>query len=95
MAKTQSLTVFGTTFANVPKHYAAKLKQMEAMALTPVEQDFYTVEEYIDKHPDSVVARRVSKKGVALVTVKYPDGSVKNYEEERLWTTCSYQYKED
>ena len=94
MANNKNLTVFGTTFTNVPKHYAAKLKQMEDMALNPVVQSFYTVEEYIEKHPDSVVERRTSRKGVALVTVKYPDGSIKQYEQERLWNTCSYQYQE-
>ena len=94
MANNKTLTVFGTTFTNVPKHYAAKLKQMEDMALNPVVQDFYTVEEYIEKHPDSVVERRTSKKGVALVTVKYPDGT-RQYEADRLWNTCSYQNRED
>lgn len=89
-----TITVFGTTFVNVPKNQAAKLRQMEEMARTPVEQPFYTVEEYIQRHPDAVVDRRVSKKGIALITVQYPDG-IRQYEESRIWNTCSFQYKEE
>lgn len=87
----KNFTVFGVTFANVPKHHAEKLRQMESYQR--VENPFYTVKEYIEKYPESVVGRRISKKGVALVTVQYPD-CTRQYEEERLWNTCSYQYKE-
>lgn len=89
-----TITVFGTTFTNVPKNQATKLQQMEEMGRTPVEQSFYTVEEYIRRHPDTVVDRRVSKKGIALITVQYPD-EIRQYEESRIGNTCSFQYKED
>lgn len=87
-------------FPSIPEKDLKILSRMMDTEPNPNIPHFYTVEEWIAEHPDSVTERRTSKKGVALITVRYPacdlypDGATRQYEVERLATTCSYMRKE-
>lgn len=88
-------------FPSMPEKDLKILSRMMDTEPNPNVPHFYTVEEWIAEHPETVIGRRVSKKGIALVSVQYPacdlypDGAVRHYEEERLATTCSYMRKEE
>lgn len=85
------VTVFGTTFIGVSKNVAEKLKRLEDMAVTRGQTPMpFTVGGYIEQHPDAVIGKRTSKKGVNLITVQYPNGVQKQYEEDRIWNTNVY-----
>ena len=53
---------------------------------------FETVAEYIEKHPESVTNRRVSKKGVEIVEITYPTGKVAEYPVNHVHNTTAFEY---
>jgi hypothetical protein len=69
-----------------------KLGEIMNPATTDYGIKFETVAEYIEKHPEAVTNRRVSKKGVELIEVTYPTGKVKEYPANHIDTATACEY---
>ena len=79
------------------KIYGMSTKQWKTLGkiMNPETTDygrrFETVAEYIEKHPESVTNRRVSKKGTEIIEVTYPTGKVTEYPVSHISNTTAFE----
>lgn len=58
---------------------------------TTNEPKMLTVEEYLEKYPETKVEEFTSKKGNELIKVYFPDGEVRQYGKRHM-NSCTFRY---
>lgn len=48
------------------------------------ECSYPTLREYIESNPEVLVCERISKNGTEMLTVRNPDGTLREYQKQRL-----------